>query len=596
MVNQAVIDDIETFCNLLERYDVFSLGVSEAFRESLKTRFKAFKPLVQSMRLHEEAFYCVAYVGEYEKAVCVVKDPSKAPRVFRKGIRVESNGYTVYILDFNVENLRRLVAEKPGLGPKSLGTYPRLGLGVRMLFTLPSLIDALKKLDVLSDFQLSAGREFSLKEVVEAKPGIYPEWLGHTGLDAERLYDTIAMECFRGGLEAYGTEIDHLIITRQMDRALARILTHGEGSAGEGVENVEASMVYNRRIIDEAAATGFVKGITVDASDLIRYEFMDPNRWSSEMVKRRFAEEFGEEAEHVLENVKPGRIYDLGGFSFVFTEEEAMRIALKYRLCLLKAKELYDYFRSKVGEDFTYELSLDETPELTDPKELFYCLSECARMGMPVDLVAPNVGFFKREDYPGRLEELGERVRVLSAVAERFGAVLDFHSGSDKRAEVYRTVSRACGGRLKLKMSTIYQLKYFETLAEFPEGSEERKLFEEIWDFTLEYVRKRASEGDKVAERQLADIAKRMAKPGFVKSPDDDFFRYYSFIVVNAKKPGGEKVFKERLYRLASKKEVRERYSKKVFEVTRMVAEALGLTGSRSKYLAAEYTQTVKPV
>ncbi|RLI25918.1 hypothetical protein DRO58_05925, partial [Candidatus Bathyarchaeota archaeon] len=156
---------------------------------------------------------------------------------------------------------------------------------------------------------------------------------------------------------------------------------------------------------------------------------------------------------------------------------------------------------------------------------------------------------------------------------------------------VYQAVSRACRGRLKLKMSTIYQLKYFETLAEFPEGSEERRLFEEIWDYTLEYVKRRASEGDEVAKRQLEEVLKRMDKPGFVKKPDDDFFRYYSFIVVNAKKPSGERIFKERLYRLASKKEVRERYRRKVFEVTRMVAEALGLLGSRSGYLVSRSTR-----
>lgn len=590
MVDQTVKEDLRTFCMLIERYGVLESGVRDVFKECLraeKAGFRRFKPLSRSIRLHDDALYCVADVDGCEKAVCVVKTPEKAPKVFREESPIRFGEYIVYMIDFNVENLRKLVAEKPELGPRSLRGYPRLGLGVRMLFTLPPLIDALKELDVLSDFQLSAGREFSLKEVVDAKPGLYPEWLGHTGLDAEHLYNTIAMECFKGGLEAYGTEIDHLIITRQTARALTRILTHGEGSAEEGLEDLESSMNYNRRIIDEASATGFVKGITVDASDLIRYEFMDPDRWPREAVRRRFMEEFDGEAEQVLDTVKPGHTYKIGGYELVFTEEEVMRIALKYRLCLLKIKELYEYFRSKVGEDFTYELSLDETPELTEPKELFYCLSECSRMGMPVDLVAPNVGFFKREDYPGRLDELEERVRVLSAIAERFDAVLDFHSGSDKRAEVYRAVSRACGGRLKLKMSTIYQLKYFETLAEFPEGSEERRLFEEIWDYTLDYVKRRASEGDEVAKRQLEEVLKRMGKPGFVKKPDDDFFRYYSFIVVNAKKPSGERIFKERLYRLASKREVRERYRRKVFEVTKMVAEALGLLGSRSGYLAS---------
>ncbi|MBS7613684.1 hypothetical protein KEJ48_05525, partial [Candidatus Bathyarchaeota archaeon] len=343
------------------------------------------------------------------------------------------------------------------------------------------------------------------------------------------------------------------------------------------LEGLEASMDYNRRIIDEAVETGFVRGITVDASDLIRYEFTDPSKWPIGDVRVEFWMEFGEAAEEVLRSIQPHHRYVLDCIEISFTEEEIMRFALKYRLCLLKSRELYEYFKCKTNGDFSYELSLDETPELTDPKELFYCLSECRRMGMAVDLVAPNVGFSKREDYKGSLDELKRRVEVLSAVAGYFNAILDFHSGSDKSVEVYRTIAKACKGRLKLKMSAIYQLKFFEVLADFPEGSEERRVFEEIWDYTLEYARRRALEGDKVADQQLREIATYMDKTGFTKNPKDDFFRYYSFIVVNAKDLNGRRIFMDRLYRLSRKKDVYEKYAVKVFNTTKTVADALDL-------------------
>ena len=580
LIEDALRDELKELCKVLDELGAFRIGVTVEVRKILENRncgFKKIKLMIDSIRVEDGVFYCVADVCDVEKMFCIAEGAVGPPSLFKNNLVVEFDGYKVFMVDFNADNLRKFLKERPEFGPKNLGKKARLGLGVRMLFTLQHLVNVLKEINIPADFQLSAGREFSLKDVVNAPPGVYPEWLGHTGLDAETLYSSIALGCFKMGFDNYGTEIDHLIVVRQPSRALTRILSHGEQMGEHASKGLEASMDYNRRIIDEATETGFVRGITVDASDLIRYEFTDLSKWSTENVREKFLMEFGEEAEEVLHNIQPYHCYTLGDVKISFSEEDVMRISLKYRLCLLKSKELYEYFKSRVGEDFSYELSLDETSELTEPRELFYCLAECKRMGIAVDLVAPNVGFNKREDYKGPLDTLEKRVRILAAVAEYFNAILDFHSGSDKSVEVYRTISKACKGRLKLKMSTIYQLKFFETLAEFPEGSEERNVFEEIWDYTLEYVKKRALEGDKVAEQQLREVAERMDRPGFIKSPKDDFFRYYSFIVVNAKNPDGKRIFMDRLYELSSRREVYGRYFVKVFNVTKTVADALDL-------------------
>ncbi|MEM2849187.1 MAG: tagaturonate epimerase family protein [Candidatus Bathyarchaeia archaeon] len=586
LIEDALKNEFKELCRMIDELEVFKTGMTAEARKIMcaKNReLKKIKLIIDSIRVRNDALYCVADVCNTEKMLYIAKNEVEPPTVFKDNIVCKIDGYTISMVDFNVDNLRRLLREKPEFGPKNLGKTSRLGLGVRMLFTLHHLLNALKELNIPADFQLSAGREFSLKDVVDAPPGIYPEWLGHTGLDAETLYNSIALECFKMGFDDYGAEIDHLIIVRHPGRALTRILSRGEQTGEYVSEELEASMDYNRRIIDEAVETGFVRGITVDASDLIRYEFTDRSKWTIEDVRERFWMEFGEEAEEVLRNVQPYHQYTLGYVEISFTEEEVMRFALKYRLCLLKSRELYEYFKRKIYGDFSFELSLDETPELTDPKELFYCLSECRRMGMAVDLVAPNVGFSKREDYKGSLNELERRVEVLSTIAGYFNAILDFHSGSDKSVDVYRAIARACKGRLKLKMSAIYQLKFFETLAEFPEGSEERRIFEEIWDYTLEYVRRRALEDDKVAEQQLREVSIRMGKAGFMKNPRDDFFRYYSFIAVNAKDLNGRRIFMDRLYGLSRKRDVYDKYAVKVFNVTRTVSDALDLIRASSE-------------
>ncbi len=586
LIEDALKGEFKELCRMIDELGIFKTGITIEDRKIINAKnceFKKIKLIIDSIRIRNNALYCVADLCNTEKMLYVAKNEVEPPTIFKENIVCRIDGYTISMVDFNTDNLRRLLRERPEFGPKNLGKMARLGLGVRMLFTLDHLLNVLRELNVPADFQLSAGREFSLKEVVNAPPGVYPEWLGHTGLDAEALYNNIALKCFKAGFDNYGTEIDHLIVVRQPDRALTRILSRNEQTGEYVLEELEASMNYNRRMIDEAVETGFVRGITVDASDLIRYEFTDPLKWSIEDVKARFWMEYGEAAEDVLRNIHPHHHYVLDCIEISFTEEEVMRFALKYRLCLLKSKELYEYFKCKTGGDFSYELSLDETPELTDPKELFYVLSECRRMGMAVDLVAPNVGFSKREDYKGSLDELKRRVEALSAVAGYFNAILDFHSGSDKSVEVYRTIANACKGKLKLKMSAIYQLKFFEVLAEFPEGSEERRIFEEIWDYTLEYVRRRALEGDKVADQQLREITTRMDKTGFTKKPEDDFFRYYSFIVVNAKDLSGKRIFMDRLYGLSRKRDVHEKYAVKVFNTTKTVADALGLIRASSE-------------
>jgi len=529
------------------------------------------------------------------------------PSAFRNATRYmfHSNGKPVvaYVLPFTSHNLRELIDEAlPEEGPKNLESAPRLGLGVRMLFTLPFLLKALNQVKAVSDFQLSAGREFSLTKVVSSAPGAHPEWLGHTGLDASTLYGTIAKECFKFGLSLYGTEIDHLIVTDKPEEAISRIrrTSADQASTTSVCSGMEAalreSIEYNRQVIDEATRTGFVKGMTIDTSALLRSEFDDMTKWTGQSLRDEFEEQFSkEDREAVMGRYHPGEPFQLKANSgddmlhLTFSEEDVMRLALKFAPSLLVNKELFNHMSNAMrGKTFAFEPSLDETSKLTTSKELFFYLSESRQMGMPANLVAPNVGFRKRENYEGDLSELHRQVRELSMVASYFDAILDFHSGSDKSPQVYRTISRACHGKLKLKMSGVYQLLYFETLASFPRGTKERRLFEQIWHYTLRYAKQKANEGDATAKRQVEQIRKKMtgARRGRTRyhpNPKDDFFRYYSFIAVAAKRKNGRYVFRNSLYRRAQTKRVSEKYAQKVIRLTATVVKSLGLQGGQAQ-------------
>jgi len=559
---------------------------------------------LRSIRCKSGRAYLVAKRRRREVLVCLEhSDYGKgAPSAFNKATRHvlhDDRGRRIvaHILPFTNDNLRNLIDEAlPEAGPRNLKSTPRLGLGVRMLFTLPYLLVALNRVKVVSDFQLSAGREFSLAEVVRSAPGKYPEWLGHTGLDASTLYGTIAGECFKLGVQTYGTEIDHLIVTGKPEEAISRIRGSSSShsptvSFSYASENsLRESIEYNLRVIDEAARTGFVRGMTVDTSALLREEFDNTVEWTGQVLKAEFEKQLSEEERKALMNrYRPGEPFQLKShdgdeaLELTFSEEDVMRLALKFRQSLAVNKELFDHMSDAMdGKTFAFEPSLDEANKLTTSEELFFYLYESKQMGMRADLVAPNVGFRKREDYEGDPNELQKRVRELSVVASNFGAILDFHSGSDKNYRVYQTIAKACHGKLKLKMSGVYQLLYFETLASFPRGTKERELFERIWRYTLRYAEQKADEGDAIAKRQVEQIHGKMKearKRGarYNPNPKDDFFRYYSFIAVTAKNKNGQYLFRNALYKLAQTKRVSDRYAPRVIRLTTAVATSLGL-------------------
>ena len=114
------------------------------------------------------------------------------------------------------------------------------------------------------------------------------------------------------------------------------------------------------------------------------------------------------------------------------SEVQAMRLALKFQKSLEINARIYEYCRERLGDrPFSFEISLDETAELTDPRETLFYLTEWKARGLPCHYFAPNIGFAKRADFTGDLGELETRVRRHHAIAWNVsGALLSIHSGS----------------------------------------------------------------------------------------------------------------------------------------------------------------------
>ncbi|MGQ9580797.1 MAG: tagaturonate epimerase family protein [Armatimonadota bacterium] len=257
---------------------------------------------------------------------------------------------------------------------------------------------------------------------------------------------------------------------------------------------------------------------------------------------------------------------------FDFSTED---LSARYDKAIEAAVELYRYIASvKAGEEFDFEFSLDEGPAITEPSELRYVLERLTSKGVKVSFVAPNVGFEKRIDYrrSDGLQGLESRVRELARIADGFDVLLDFHSGSDKGPDTYRAISRACGGKLKLKVSGKLQLILAEVLADL-----DPDFFREWWDYTLATARTEAEAGNQAAIDYLGLLEERLQQEGnnFKPLPTDRFFTDFSFSMVGAKDNTGNFLFRDRFYSLAP--DVQSEYTRRVREYIVKLAEDLGL-------------------
>ena len=298
--------------------------------------------------------------------------------------------------------------------------------------------------------------------------------IGHTGGYGPRELLRAGLFAFasQGGYTRYGLPIgadaDHAIVT------------------GRDEETLAASLALNKLALDESR--DYTK-FTVDTSHLFDYPVA-----LSASDRKRLLDAFS--GRHFrIPNILPGR----AGFEFQYGEDEIVRLGTKYWRAAVVHKELYDHVSAlKGGEPFDYELSLDETPEPTPPRDLlFYIVLLTDVLDLPVAVIAsagPNIGFTKRHDFEGSLGELWPQVNVSASILDFHGAMLSVHSAdgvdaqTGKGAGVDEVLRDATGGRAELKVADVYQEVLWQVLEHSPDGAE-RELFRESWRLTYETVR-----------------------------------------------------------------------------------------------------------
>ncbi len=478
---------------------------------------------------------------------------------------------------------------KPGPGPTCLGVVKHPAIGIRIPeLLLPGILSAYRQRNVAGGLMLSFGRETAPEAVIAAAPGTWEITRGHTGTSIRKYQTMGAQEAERAGVTVE-IEADHLIVIGSSTAAVQRIAGyHADSHISE--EELESSLSYNMTAIDEAAEVGVVGCFTTDTSDLF---WLEADSLSAAQVRRLFEERFeAADRRRILRRYRDGRTFRAPGgkrVSVTLSDTQARRLALKFQKSLEINARIYEYCQRKLGDrPFTFEISLDETADMTSPRETLFYLTEWKAMGLPCHYFAPNIGFGKRADFRGDLAKLETRVRQHHAVAQGVSrALLSIHSGSGttpysgKGRGTYGAILAGTGGDVKYKISGVYFELLMEMLAALPARSEGRRLYNRIFDEVLRLLKREVKQGGPLAQpllvRQLEKYDRAIARDATKKrDPRAEFFRFNSYLALNIRDEDGERYFRDALVELLARDgEFRAEFDAEVTALTLRLIDGL---------------------
>jgi len=476
-----------------------------------------------------------------------------------------------------------------------LGPIPHLATGVRLPdIVIPPILKAFKDTDSVGGLMLSYNRETAPSSIISSTDTKFL-LRGHTGTSIAE-YISKAREYT--GLYGVPMEIeaDHVSLMASPERAIKRI-TGAEFEYGLSDREIKDSLTYIEMEFKEAAKVGGVDFITIDTCELVD---LSVDKLDSKRVIELYESQFDSEERKRLEKEYCNREFtfiDNGVILRVkFKKDTVAKLALKFLKSIEYVKVIYNLALNYIEKPFGIEVSLDEIPLVTKPEELLFYLNELHRIGVYPDFIAPNIGFKKREDYDGDLEELKKIVKTLHVIAKSYGALLSLHSGSgahpysDKGVGTWNTIREATNGMVKYKVSGVYIQLLLEIMSRFPEGSKPRRLYEEIFDTVYDYLKEEVKRKtllySPALEKALNTYDERVRREANIKyNPRVDFFRHYFFIFQAIRDSKGKRYLRSRVLELYSENDdLRRIYEREAYDLTRRILVKLGLDRNVLKY------------
>lgn len=497
------------------------------------------KPFTGSCKRRGAAAFCLAALPDGQQVFVELGGGGGIDALGQRfGTLTLSDGLRVSAYPTDIAVVHRYVtAIKPESGPQPWADTPRLGIGVRMTTAVwPGIFDAMTRRGFAANSIQNSVRELNmLEDIVQCRPapknyacGFGTIETGYTGSTWEGLWLSGVLSALQydspnaGAPIRYGADADHIQIKRGKD-GLARA----------------------KAVIDAARYYTFY---TLDMADILDYAAL-----SAIPPVRRLSDKIPNDHECRLIVAYHSEPIRFGHTTYTLSEDLIGRLVGKYWDALHTLEALSEHINTlKNGRPYDLEFTIDEHPPeiaafdcLTTEEELLFVVREIRRRGLPVTHIAPNFGQEKGYDYrcPDGLEGLEKRVRSQFAIAEHFGALLDFHSADDLTAGPRRVIQSATGGRHHFKISPMLQLLFAEALQECHPD-----LFRRWWEDAMAYAIDEAEAGSTFA-RQCLDAYETDADR--TPSRHHMVFHHYSFRFIGRRDDDGRFLCRDEFYSLS---------------------------------------------
>jgi tagaturonate epimerase len=190
--------------------------------------------------------------------------------------------------------------------------------------------------------------------------------------------------------------------------------------------------------------------ITLDLSDVLNVGAAD---LSDPEIRTLFEKLPTTLKERVLSSYS-GKTFEVSSDNALKLDEiTIMRCVIMYNEAMDFAAKVDDYLKSRRGNEYDLEISIDETSAPTLPTHHLYIINELLYRSVKPASVAPRfIGEFQKGiDYIGDVSEFEKQFKVHCQIAKKYGNYkVSVHSGSDKFS-IFPIVGKETGGYLHLK-------------------------------------------------------------------------------------------------------------------------------------------------
>jgi len=351
---------------------------------------------------------------------------------------IEGNTVKIKVCGATEDNAKRLREVFPFTKPRPLGLKTSFGMGDRMGIATPGHVRATRGFNIFPIYAQQSIREME-----------------RTGRTPENVMDDACWAVFQEGwTRSFGADADHLKTEKDVRDTAA---------AGFTFFTIDPSDHLN---FAADSLSGSELGAAFDAL------FSDSEIKS--FLIERYSEPF------MLRDPESGATEQ-----FKYDSDELRRIAVKFLPAVRHTVRMYRLLLEIFidADRFDFEMSVDETPAPTTPKEHLFVAVELKRAGVPVQSLAPRYTgeFQKGIDFIGDRDEFKQGLESHALIARCMGPYkLSIHSGSDKFS-IFPIVGKTTRGLYHEKTAGTSYLAAIRVVAR-----RNPSLYREIHEFALE--------------------------------------------------------------------------------------------------------------